>query len=162
MQSLWIALIPAYQPTDQLLLLLQEAKSKGFQIVVINDGSDEALHEIFVSAAWFGTVLHHGQNMGKGQAIKTGLSYIQDHFPADCIIVTMDSDGQHRAADAKKICQVAQNHPDTLVLGSRKLQEHVPVRSRFGNIVTRLVYCISTGQRVWDTQKPVFGHFQPS
>ena len=152
MQSLWIALIPAYQPTDQLLLLLQEAKSKGFQIVVINDGSDEALHEIFVSAAWFGTVLHHGQNMGKGQAIKTGLSYIQDHFPADCIIVTMDSDGQHRAADAQKICQVAQNHPDTLVLGSRKLQEHVPVRSRFGNIVTRLVYCISTGQRVWDTQ----------
>lgn len=108
-------------------MLLQEAKSKGFQIVVIDDGSDKALHEIFASAAWFGTVLHHGQNMGKGQAIKTGLSYIQDHFPADCIIVTMDTDGQHRAADAQKICQAAQDHPDTLVLGSRKLREHVPV-----------------------------------
>lgn len=133
-------------------MLLQEAKSKGFQIVVIDDGSDKALHEIFASAAWFGTVLHHGQNMGKGQAIKTGLSYIQDHFPADCIIVTMDTDGQHRAADAQKICQAAQDHPDTLVLGSRKLREHVPVRSRFGNTVTRFVYRISTGQRVWDTQ----------
>ena len=76
MQSLWIALIPAYQPTDQLLLLLQEAKSKGFQLVVIDDGSDKSLNEIFASAVWFGTVLHHEQNMGKGQAIKTGLSYI--------------------------------------------------------------------------------------
>lgn len=90
--------------------------------------------------------------MGKGQAIKTGLSYIQNHFPADCIIVTMDADGQHRAADAQKICQAAQDHPDTLVLGSRKLREHVPVRSRLGNTVTRFVYRISTGQRVWDTQ----------
>ncbi len=152
MQSLWIALIPAYQPTDQLLLLLQEAKSKGFQLVVIDDGNDKSLNEIFASAVWFGTVLHHEQNMGKGQAIKTGLSYIQNHFPADCIIVTMDADGQHRAADAQKICQAAQDHPDTLVLGSRKLREHVPVRSRLGNTVTRFVYRISTGQRVWDTQ----------
>lgn len=152
MQSLWIALIPAYQPTEQLLLLLQEAKSEGFQIIVVDDGSDKSLHEIFASVTWFGTVLHHEQNIGKGQAIKTGLSYIQDHFPADCIIVTMDADGQHRVTDAQKVCQAAQDHPDTLVLGSRKLREHVPVRSRFGNTITRLVYQISTGQRVWDTQ----------
>ena len=152
MQFLWIALIPAYQPTDQLLSLLQEAKNKGFQIVVIDDGSDEALHEIFTSAACFGTVLHHAQNMGKGQAIKTGLSFIQSQYPEDCIIVTLDADGQHCVADAQKICQVAQDHPDALVLGSRKLRDHVPVRSRFGNTVTRFVYHVSTGQRVWDTQ----------
>lgn len=70
----------------------------------------------------------------------------------DCIIVTMDADGQHRVADAIKICQIAQNNPDALVLGIRKLKENVPVRSRFGNTVTRLVYRISTGQKVWDTQ----------
>lgn len=152
MQSLEIALIPVYQPTGQLLSLLQEAKNKGFQIVVIDDGSDKALNGIFTSAACFGTVLHHVQNMGKGQAIKTGLSFIQNQYPEDCIIVTLDADGQHRVADAKKICQTAQDHPDALVLGSRKLRDHVPVRSRFGNTVTRFVYHVSTGQRVWDTQ----------
>ena len=152
MQSLWIALIPAYQPTDQLLLLLQVAKDKGFQIVVVNDGSDKSLNKIFASAARFGAILHHTQNMGKGQAIKTGLSYIQDHYPADCIIVTMDADGQHRVEDAIKICKLAQENLDALVLGSRKLKENVPVRSRFGNTVTRLVYRISTGRKVWDTQ----------
>lgn len=152
MHPFWIALIPAYQPTEQLISLVQEAKSQGFQIVVINDGSSTGANDIFESTARFGTVLHHMENMGKGQAIKTGLSFIQSQYPADCTVVTLDADGQHRVADAKKICKVAQNHPDTIVLGSRKLRENVPLRSRFGNTVTRLVYRISTGQKIWDTQ----------
>ena len=152
MQPLWIALIPAYQPTEQLLLLLKEAKSKGFQTVIVDDGSSKDSNGTFESAAQFGRILRHARNMGKGRAIKTGLSFIQDHYPADCIIVTMDADGQHRVADAKRICRIAQDNPDTLVLGSRKLRENVPFRSQFGNTVTRLVYFISTGQKVWDTQ----------
>ena len=152
MHPVWIALIPAYQPTEQLISLVQEAKSEGFQIVVINDGSNTGTNDIFASAAQFGTVLHHVENMGKGQTIKTGLSFIQSQYPEDCTVVTLDADGQHRVADAKRICKVAQNHPDALVLGSRRLKENVPLRSRFGNTVTRLVYQISTGQRIWDTQ----------
>lgn len=152
MHPFWIALIPAYQPTKQLILLLQEAKSKGFQIVVIDDGSSSDTNGIFVSAARFGTVLRHAENLGKGQAIKTGLSFIQSQYPANCTVVTLDADGQHRIADARKICRMAQDHPDALVLGSRRLKENVPLRSRLGNTVTRLVYRISTGQRVWDTQ----------
>ncbi len=157
MQSLWIALIPAYQPTDQLLPLLREAKNEGFEILVVDDGNDAGSKDLFDFAARFGTVLHHPRNRGKGRAIKTGLSYIQQHYPVDCVLVTMDADGQHRVADAKKICQIAQSHPDTLVLGSRKLRENVPLRSRFGNTVTRLVYHISTGQKVWDTQTGLRG-----
>lgn len=64
------------------------------------------------------------------------------------LLPNMDADGQHRGSDAKKICRIAQDNPETLVLGSRKLRENVPVRSRFGNTVTRLVYRISTGQKV--------------
>ena len=151
MNHFWIAMIPAYQPTEQLISLVQEAKSQGFQVVVINDGSNADTNDIFASTARFGTVLRHTENMGKGQAIKTGLSFIQSQYPADCTVVTLDADGQHRIADAKRICKVAQNHPDALVLGSRRLKENVPLRSRFGNTITRLVYRISTGQRVWDT-----------
>ena len=152
MQFLWIALIPAYRPKEPLLSLLKEAKEEGFHIIVVDDGSGAESNEIFASAAWFGTVLYHAQNMGKGQAIKTGLSYIQDHYSADCIIVTMDADGQHRVADAQKICRIAQGNPDALVLGSRKFRGNVPLRSLFGNTVTRFVYHISTGRKVWDTQ----------
>ncbi len=38
------------------------------------------------------------------------------------------------------------------MLGSRRLKGHVPLRSRFGNAVTRFVYRISTGVSVYDTQ----------
>lgn len=152
MQSLCITLIPAYQPTEQLITLLKEVKTKGFQIIVVDDGSNKDSNEIFEAAAQYGAVLRYAKNKGKGQAIKTGLHYIQNLYTSDCIVVTMDADGQHRVEDAKKICRTAYNNPNTLVLGSRKLKENVPFRSQFGNTVTRLVYFISTGQKVWDTQ----------
>lgn len=72
---------------------LHEAKSKGFQIVIVDDGSNKSTNDIFVSAGRFGTVLRHMQNRVKRQAIKTGLSFIQSQYPADCIIVTLDVDG---------------------------------------------------------------------
>lgn len=152
MKSELIALIPAYQPANQLLSLLEEAKKDEFQILIVDDGSDGISHQILQSAAQYGLVLRHAQNKGKGQAIKTGLLYIREHYPKDCTIVTMDADGQHQVKDAKKIGKIAQDNPGTLVLGSRRLKECVPFRSRFGNTVTRFVYRISTGQRVWDTQ----------
>ena len=57
-----------------------------------------------------------------------------------------------RVEDALAICNIAQKAPNTLVLGSRKLKENVPLRSKFGNTVTRFVYYISTGLKVHDTQ----------
>lgn len=85
MKAGWIALIPAYQPADQLLPLLEEAKNNGFQLLVVDDGSNKDSGSIFESAARVGTVLHHVRNMGKGRAIKTGLSYIQKHYSSNCI-----------------------------------------------------------------------------
>lgn len=152
MKSGLIALIPAYQPEKQLLSLLEEAKKNEFQILIVDDGSNGISQQIFQSAAQYGLVLRHAQNRGKGQAIKTGLLYIREHYPKDCIIVTMDSDGQHQVKDAKKIGKIALDNPDALVLGSRRFKERVPFRSRFGNTATRLIYQISTGQMVWDTQ----------
>lgn len=152
MQLTWIALVPVYQPTELFLPLLEETKKQGFQLVIVNDGSDRGAEEIFRTAAAYGTVLKHPQNMGKGKAIKTGLTYIQSHYSEDYIVVTLDADGQHRVSDARKICRIAQDHPGTLVLGSRQLKENVPLRSLLGNTLTRFIYRVSTGKKIWDTQ----------
>ena len=64
----------------------------------------------------------------------------------------MDSDGQHQIEDAVRVCRASERRPDTLVLGSRKLKDNVPLRSQFGNTVTRFVFRLSTGQNVHDTQ----------
>lgn len=121
MRSEWIALVTAYQAAEQFLLLLEEAKNSGFELLVVDDGSGENFRKVFRAAARYGTVLCHAGNKGKGQAIKTGLSYIREHCPRDCTVVTMDANGQHRVVDAKRSCKIAQDNPDTLVLGSRKL-----------------------------------------
>ena len=121
-------------------------------IIVVDDGSGPDYAQIFDAARSFATVLTHKENRGKGAALKTGLSYIEktyidkpysenscsgespikERFDPDAVIVTMDADGQHRVSDAMRICAV--------------------VRSRFGNAMTRLVYRLSTGLKVYDTQ----------
>ncbi len=153
MQTSRIALIPAYEPTELLLELLEETKRAGFHLIVINDGSSPGKSRLFQKAAEYGTVLEHPQNLGKGRAIKTGLAHIQAHYPQDSsIVVTMDADGQHKVSDAERICRAAQENPEALVMGSRRLEKNVPLRSQFGNTVTRFVYHITTGQKVRDTQ----------
>ena len=98
------------------------------------------------------------------------------------VIVAVDADGQHLAVDALRAAHTAQGNSGTLVLGSRILNkkaaassgvqsadhasggrdhiadhasgntQSVPLRSRFGNAVTRQVFRLATGVPVYDTQ----------
>ncbi len=150
--SRYIALVPAYEPDELMLGLLRELSEADFYTVVIDDGSGERFAPLFEEAKKYATVLTHPQNMGKGQGIRTGLAHINETFSEDCVVVTVDADGQHKVPDAEELCRLAENSPDTLWLGSRKFTGNVPFRSRFGNWMTRLVYMLSTGTRVYDTQ----------
>ena len=152
MKTSWIALIPAYEPSELLLDLLHETRRAGFAAVVVDDGSGTAFTDLFRQAALLAVVLSYPKNRGKGFALKHGLSYIRDHFDGTYIVVTLDADGQHQVSDAVKICRFSQASPHALILGSRNLKNHAPLRSRFGNSVTRLIYRNTTGLRVYDTQ----------
>ena len=152
MTNRFIALIPAYKPSELLIDMLEEIKDTPLTPVVIDDGSGSEFADIFKRAKEYAPVIAHEVNMGKGRALKTGYTYIEEHFGEDAVIVTMDSDGQHRTEDAIKICKMAAEKPGALILGSRKLAENVPFRSQFGNTMTRLVYQLSTGIKVHDTQ----------
>lgn len=147
-----IALIPAYEPDLLLVDLLSELKHQEFSAIVVDDGSGEKYRDIFYMAAQDAVVLTHPENRGKGAALKTGLRYIMEHCPADAVVVTMDADGQHKIDDAVRVCDDAAGHAGCLVLGSRAFSGDVPLRSRFGNSVTRTVFRLSTGSRVGDTQ----------
>lgn len=148
----YVALIPAYKPSAFLSELLKELQSYGFENIVIDDGSGTEYKHIFFESSRYGEVLYHAQNAGKGAALKTGLAYIATHYPKDAVVVTVDADGQHKPNDALAICKLAETHSGTLVLGSRKLNADVPLRSKMGNTITRFVYRVSTGLKVYDTQ----------
>ena len=168
MRNRYIALIPAYEPEEKIKGLTAELIEKGFDIVVVDDGSGPDHAELFEELSQKATVLTHSENRGKGAALKTGLNYINKYMaytesvltPAgaetisgrDAVIVTVDADGQHLPDDVLRVAEISAQRRDALVLGSRALSEDIPVRSRFGNTVTRHVYSAATGVRIHDTQ----------
>ncbi len=152
MGRIYVVLIPAYKPDIRLVELLKALHEDGFRTVTVDDGSGEEHAEIFKSAGPYGTILHHEVNMGKGAAIKTGLKWIKENISEPYIVVTADADGQHIPEDIEKVVAIADAHDDCLVLGSRSFRGDVPLRSRFGNALTRGIFFLSTGVRIYDTQ----------
>jgi len=148
-----IVVIPAYQPDEKLLATVGELREKtDYRIVVVNDGSRESCMPIFEELEKHVTVLHHEVNRGKGAALKTAIKYIAENYPADEGIVTVDADGQHLVPDIVRVCEDWAKNPDALVLGSRRFTGNVPFKSRAGNAITRQVFALSTGVKVFDTQ----------
>ncbi len=152
MSKNFIALIPTYRPSAQFLELLKNLSDLGFKIVIVNDGSGLDYEKFFFDCSRYAEVLHHEKNQGKGSALKTGLRYIYKTYRADCVVATVDAGGEYQASDALSVAKVAEGSPHSLVLGSRKLGKTSPLRSRFGNSITRLVFRLSTGRKVYDTK----------
>ena len=164
-----IALIPAYEPEKTILFLIEELIGAGYECVVVDDGSGVAYDAVFQQVRRRVQVCTHEVNRGKGAALKTGMQYILAHYAPEDIVVTVDADGQHRVEDVEKVEATAlrsmqradavdgadgeaSDASQTLFLGSRAFTGGVPLRSRFGNTVTRFVYLLATGRLVRDTQ----------
>ncbi|MHC1722701.1 MAG: GtrA family protein [Aminipila sp.] len=148
-----ILVIPAYEPDEKMIQLLQNINSQAeFKIVVVDDGSGEVYAPIFAEAEQYAYVISYKTNQGKGYALKTAFSHILNAYKDEAIIVTADSDGQHKVEDIVAVVQAAQGRPDSLILGSREFAGKVPLKSRFGNSVTSKVFELSLGTKVGDTQ----------
>jgi len=149
-------LIPAFNPDNKLIILVQNLINAGFtNIIVVDDGSSEEYKTIFNQLEQMTqcNVLLHAKNMGKGRALKTGFNYFLNNS-GECVgIVTADADGQHTINDIIKVSKRLIDNPEKLILGARNFSEsNIPFRSRFGNIMTRRIFGLLAGIRIADTQ----------
>jgi glycosyltransferase involved in cell wall biosynthesis len=155
-----VVIIPALNPDEKLVALVKKLRACGFDIVAVNDGSSEKCRDIFNTLKWRHQcdVLVHTENMGKGAALKTGIRYAQAGYPDSCGFVTADADGQHSAEDIAKVAAALEAKPGCLVMGTRDFgSREVPFRSRWGNLITALVFRLSTGLKCPDTQTGLRG-----
>lgn len=152
-------LIPAYEPDNRLLTLIEQLQTSGSgNIVVVDDGSGPDYAGIFCTAEDYGcTVLTHPVNQGKGRALKTGFQHILKHHAGD-EVVCADSDGQHLPQDIMRIARSIREQPGRIVLGSRRFTGNVPLRSSFGNTATRKIYSFASGISIYDTQTGLRGY----
>lgn len=147
-----IVLIPAYQPSDNLIRTTDRLILEGFIVVVVNDGSESQYQSVFDSLNKKIYLVHYNVNKGKGAALKTGYRFISDNF-RNYIVITADADGQHSVSDISKLAAEYHKTPKSLLLGVRQFEkENVPFKSKFGNIITRKVYALITKKPMSDTQ----------
>ncbi len=155
-----IIIIPAYQPDNTLLLLLEQlVEQTENKIIVIDDGSDSACNAIFNRADKYSAVhiLTHKENRGKGAALRTGFRYILAKESSCSTVISADADGQHRAEDISRVSKACTEHPHHLILGVRQFTGYVPLRSRLGNSLTRRLYNLLFRQNLRDTQTGLRG-----
>ncbi len=159
-----IILIPAYEPRARLVELVSALRQAAPEtpVVVVDDGSGPQFANVFREAQQAGAqVLSSGrENRGKGYTLREGYAYIRQNYPEQ-VVVSADCDGQHLVADILRIgtaCEEADKqslNADTapiLVLGGRQFKGNVPFRSRFGNTMSRCLFRVITGAKVFDTQ----------
>ena len=144
-----IVLIPSYEPDENLTKLIKNLNKNKITSIVVDDGSGKDYKEIFDNLDT--KVISYEINQGKGHALKEGYKYIKDNYK-EYVVVTMDSDGQHRIEDALNLYNYILENDDTLVLGKRPRGEKTPLRSKVGNAITRFVFHLVSGQDVYDTQ----------
>lgn len=155
-----VVLVPAYEPDEKLLRMVEEGLAAGVpRFVVVDDGSPQRCGQWFQKLEALGvSVCRHPKNRGKGEAIKTGIRYVLDTWPQCPGIVTADADGQHATADILKLLAALPDCPQGLLLGVRDFSgREAPLNSRLGNRVTSLVFRLLTRRRCPDTQTGLRG-----
>ena len=156
--------IPSYEPDLHLLQLCEALTESGIRdICIVDDGSGDSYRHIFDQietefASRGVTILRHPANLGKGKALKTAFQALLDSRENLVGCVTADSDGQHTPQDILRCMEALQQNPGSLILGCRRFGgEKVPLKSRFGNELTRKVCQYVCGIDVSDTQTGLRG-----
>lgn len=146
-------LIPAYNPTEKFVKLVDELLKNKFKIIVVNDGSKPETKHFFEKVKNKVTLLSHITNLGKGRALKTGFSYYLKNCKDSIGIITVDCDGQHSISDILKIKEELETNKYDLVLGIRNFEsKNVPKPNKFGNKLTRNLLNYAMGLDIKDTQ----------
>lgn len=143
-------IVPTYNNQKTLKKVLDSILDFTTNIIIVNDGSTDSTSEILKSYSQV-TQIHHPKNLGKGRALRNGFrKALELGFE---YAITIDSDGQHFAADIPVFLKAIQDEPNALLIGSRNMtQENVPKKSSFGNKFSNFWFKFETGIKLDDTQ----------
>jgi hypothetical protein len=118
-------------------------------VLVVDDGSSDDTAGRAASAG--ADVVRHARRLGKGQAIRTGMTAAA--IRGARAVVTLDGDGQHDPDDIPRLRAVADAVPGTLVIGARLGPGPGALRGRLNAVrVAGFFVNWATGLHVEDTQ----------
>jgi glycosyltransferase involved in cell wall biosynthesis len=114
------AVIPCFNESATIAALVLALRQHVPRVIVVVDGSTDDTAILARRAG--AVVLQHGRNLGKGAALKTGLSHA---LKQGCEwAVTLDGDGQHAPEDLPAVLRGAGPTGALLVIGNRMHEAH--------------------------------------
>ncbi len=145
--------IPAYNEEKTIgnvileTTLIMDSLDIPYEIIVVNDGSTDKTGQ--VASTHKALVLSNKKNRGKGYALRQAL-----HHATGDIIVTLDSDGEHKPKEIPDLIEPLFNGTD-IVAGSRFLGNQGRATTHLnviGNMLFNAAIMTLTGKIVTDSQ----------
>lgn len=146
----FVFIIPVYNHEHRVRDVAEAALGLGIPVLVVDDGSTDKTFETIKDVRGI-KVIRHGENMGKGAAILTGLREAAGFAEWG---ITIDADGQHNPGDAAALIEAIPEGRSTVVVGKRQdmFGPDVPWTSRFGRGFSNFWVWCSGGPMISDSQ----------
>ena len=149
--------LPAFNEGKNIASIIVQLKKKYELIIVCDDGSSDFTSVIAKEMG--AIVIKHKKNLGYGAAIRSLFLKARE---LDCdILITFDSDGQHKISDIESVIQPIENKQANIVIGSRflgNIEGDVPTYRKLGiKAITNLVNS-NTTNKITDSQSGFRGY----
>jgi len=143
--------LPTFNEEKNIASIILQLKKKYEMVIVCDDGSNDLTASI--SEEMGALVVKHKKNLGYGAAIRSLFLKARE---LDCdILVTFDSDGQHKISEIENVIDPIQNKEADIIIGSRFLgtiEGDIPGYRKLGiKAITNLVNS-NTGKKITDSQ----------
>ena len=143
--------LPALNEEKNIASIILQLREKYELVIVCDDGSNDLTSSI--SEKMGAIVIKHKKNLGYGAAIRSLFIKSQE---LECdILVTFDSDGQHKVSEIENVIEPIVKNEADIVIGSRflgSIEGKIPVYRKMGiKVITNLVNS-GTGKKITDSQ----------
>ena len=143
--------LPPKNEEKNIASIILQLKKKYEWIIVCDDGSKDLTSSI--SEEMGAIVIKHKKNLGYGAAIRSLFIKAQE---LECdILVTFDSDGQHKVSEIENLIEPIVKNDADIVIGSRflgSIEGKIPGYRKIGiKAITNLVNS-GTGEKITDSQ----------
>ncbi len=142
--------IPAYNEERFIGSVVIQAIRYSPSVIVIDDGSKDSTAYIAEQAG--ATVLRHGVNRGKSEAVNTALRWARQN--GSDALVFIDGDGQHKPDEISQVLAPVLDGEADMVVGSRFLaiKSHIPGYRKIGQHAFTAVTNMAASVPVTDSQ----------
>lgn len=141
-----LALVPAWNEATRIGPVLQALKTE-FDILVVDDGSSDETAEVARQVGC--QVIELEENSGKGVALSTGFTWALGQGYA--AVLTIDADGQHDPAEARKFVTAFEQGEGELIIGRRDFSR-MPFIRRLGNSLGTFLLSRALHVEIYDNQ----------